>query len=62
MNTAVDINFSKFEITKQSGNLVLSLLSFEIKEIFSTKKGNEKEMTSLQLSVDSYISILNVIL
>ena len=61
MNT-VDINFSKFEITKQSGNLVLSLLSFEIKEIFSTKKGNEKEMTSLQLSVDSYISILNVIL
>ena len=62
MNTVVDINFSKFEITKQSGNLVLSLLSFEIKEIFSTKKGNEKEMTSLQLSVDSYISILNVIL
>ena len=61
MNT-VDINFSKFEITKQSGNLVLSLLSFEIKEIFSTKKGNEKEMTGLQLSVDSYISILNVIL
>ena len=49
MKTAVDINFSKFEITKQSGNLVLSLLSFEIKEIFSTKKGNEKEMTSLQL-------------
>ena len=62
MNAVVDINFSKFEITKQSGNLVLSLLSFEIKEIFSTKKGNEKEMTSLQLSVDSYISILKVIL